>query len=119
MIGVKIGDYKELVNKDIDMVKMHHNCPRLDRSGFFPGKFFCVEYVRFWKVLILFSKYIYIIGNYDMSQFCDFHSFHADAYSKVPELEKVYEKLFDNQTVQSIKNYDKEFIAIRDNKTPA
>jgi hypothetical protein len=52
-----------------------------------------------------------------MRKFCDFHSFHADSYHRIAELEKVYEKLFNNQTVQLIKIYDKEFIAIYKNRT--
>ena len=87
MIGVNLGDYKLDRNKNIEFIKIAHNCRRLDRSGFSPG-------------------------NYEMNQFCDFHSFHDNVYSMVGALEKVYEKLFDQEANLLIKKYVQEFLEL-------
>ncbi len=92
MIGVNIGNYKYDINKNIELVKIPHSCARLDRGGFNPG-------------------------NYDMKQFCDFHSFHQDVYAKFDALIKVYQNLFNNQTNGLIQQYHKEFLEIKTNKT--
>ncbi len=52
-----------------------------------------------------------------MNKFCDFHSFHADAYQKIQELEKVYDNLFDSQANGLIKSYINQFLAIKYNKS--
>ncbi len=88
MIGVNIGNYKLNINKNIDLVKMPHSCARLDRSFFSPG-------------------------NYDMKQFCDFHSFHQDVYNRFAELTKIYQNLFDPKSNDLIQQYLKEFMEIK------
>ena len=47
-----------------------------------------------------------------MNQFCDFHSFHDNVYSMVGALEKVYEKLFDQEANLLIKKYVQEFLEL-------
>jgi hypothetical protein len=93
MIGVNIGNYKLDINKNINLVEKHHSCRRLDRGNNF------------------------VPGNYDMKQFCDHHSFHENVYTKLAELTKIYQNLFDKKSNDLIQQYIKEFMEIKNNTT--
>ncbi len=92
LIGVNIGNYKLDINKNINLVEKEHSCRRLDRGNNF------------------------LPSNYDMKQFCDFHSFHQDVFRRLAELTKIYQNLFDQKSNDLIQQYIKEFMDIK-NKT--
>ena len=88
MISVNVNKYIKLSNTKL--IKLDHDCLRLDRHNFEPR-------------------------NYKLDEFCDFHSFHANVFNKTDLLQNVYDKLFNNETNFMIKNYIKEFLEIKNN----
>lgn len=88
MISVNLHEHHLRTNKTFNLVKFEHNCRRLDRSEF------------------------NTLG-YDMTQFCDIHAFHQEIYNKLDIMEKIFENMFDVETVFRIKNYHQEFVKIK------
>jgi hypothetical protein len=88
MLSVNVAEHHLRTNRKFRLEKIKHSCGRLDRSD--------------WNA-----------QNYDMSKFCDIHGFHGDVYYKMDLMEKVYEKLFDQQTCSQINNYSKDFVKIK------
>ena len=93
IISVRIKQFYESKPNQIKLVEIPKRCPRLDRSGFnFSEK----------------SK---------ISEYCDFHSFHANVLQKIPGLQKVFGQLFKKTTdssLETIQAYMNNFVEIKE-----